>query len=260
MPKKSNKKDDSSQQIVDVSKPGSIKPSDNSKNIIIKTSALLKDPMVLDKTNPYQDPEDSYSPEDIQGAPPLKLSMSKKLNIQPLDKELEESLKNNDSDTNKLDNKDLQQLKEEPNAQIDSTTAKLEIDSPKEELKSSVIQDNTYQKEEQEVSVNSNEASNMTDDQNGLINRSQVNDVAPDKEEQMLAQAKAKRRAELQELVLNKKYFLPINKTQKRKNKEVVIIGIIISIILIILWIDISLDAGIIHIFGLKPFTHFFSN
>ena len=73
------------------------------------------------------------------------------------------------------------------------------------------------------------------------------------------AEAVAKHEAEMQGLADSKKYFLPINTVEKRRTKHFVIIGIGLSLLLVIVWIDIALDAGLIKIGGLKALTHIFS-
>ncbi len=60
------------------------------------------------------------------------------------------------------------------------------------------------------------------------------------------------------ELIRTKKYFLPINIVQKKKTKRFILIGSLVIIILGLVWLDIALDAGIIHIASIKPLTHFF--
>lgn len=74
------------------------------------------------------------------------------------------------------------------------------------------------------------------------------------------AEKQAAHDAEIQKLADDKKYFLPINTVEKRKTKRFVILGIVLSIILAVAWVDVALDAGLIHLGGIKPVTHFFSN
>ena len=69
-----------------------------------------------------------------------------------------------------------------------------------------------------------------------------------------------KRQAAIDKLTDNKKYYLPINAVEKRRSRRFVILGIILSLLLILAWADIALDSGLIHINGIKPLTHFFSN
>ena len=71
--------------------------------------------------------------------------------------------------------------------------------------------------------------------------------------------AETKRQADLQVLVDSKKYYLPINTLETKRTKQFVLVGVLLSLILIIAWADIALDAGLIHIGNLKAVTHFFN-
>ncbi len=71
------------------------------------------------------------------------------------------------------------------------------------------------------------------------------------------AEKQAAHDTEIQKLVDEKKYFLPINTIEKRKTKRFVLLGIILSLILALAWVDIALDAGLIQLGGIKPVTHF---
>lgn len=84
----------------------------------------------------------------------------------------------------------------------------------------------------------------------------------PDKQpdEEAAAAAKAAEEAKLQKLVDDKKYFLPINAVEQRRTARVTVLGIILAILLVAVWVDIALDAGLINIAGLHPLTHFFSS
>ena len=82
----------------------------------------------------------------------------------------------------------------------------------------------------------------------------------PGEEEEAEASRKAERDANLQKIVDNKTYFLPINAVEKRKTKRIIVLGIVLSLVLAVAWVDVALDAGLIEIGGVKPVTHFFSN
>lgn len=88
--------------------------------------------------------------------------------------------------------------------------------------------------------------------------------VTPAAEEAADEEAKldetAKQDAALNKLVESKQYFLPINAVEKRRTKRVMVLGILLSVILAAVWVDIALDAGIIQLDSVKPVTHFFSN
>ena len=63
----------------------------------------------------------------------------------------------------------------------------------------------------------------------------------------------------VEKLIDSKQYYLPVNSVEKRRTKRVILIGIILSIVLALAWVDIALDAGLITIDGVQPITHLFS-
>lgn len=95
-----------------------------------------------------------------------------------------------------------------------------------------------------------------TDDKPASAKPANSNKQKPDVE----TAEQAKREAAIQHLIDSKKYELPINAVEKRKSKRFVVMGIVLAILLVLAWGDIAADAGIIHINGVKPVTHFFSN
>lgn len=68
------------------------------------------------------------------------------------------------------------------------------------------------------------------------------------------------RDAAVEELINSRKYELPINAVEKRKAKHFVVLGVLLAVLLALAWADIALDAGLVHINGIQPVTHFFSN
>ena len=72
--------------------------------------------------------------------------------------------------------------------------------------------------------------------------------------------AEAAKDAKLQQLIDSKKYSLPINAVEQRRSKRVVTLGIVLAILLALAWVNIALDAGLIHLDNIKPLTHFFSS
>ncbi|HEY5442745.1 MAG TPA: hypothetical protein VIJ68_04360 [Candidatus Saccharimonadales bacterium] len=70
----------------------------------------------------------------------------------------------------------------------------------------------------------------------------------------------AKQEAAVEKLADSKQYYLPIDTVEKRRSRRFVGLGMLLSLLLIVAWADIALDAGIIQINGIKPVTHFFSN
>lgn len=74
------------------------------------------------------------------------------------------------------------------------------------------------------------------------------------------AQETAKLTELTEKLVESKQYFLPINSAEKRRSKRFVITGVLLSVLLLLAWFNIALDASIIKIDGIEPVTHFFSS
>lgn len=77
---------------------------------------------------------------------------------------------------------------------------------------------------------------------------------------QVEAAKQAEHDAAIQKLADRKQYFLPIDSVEQRRSQRFVVLGIVLSLVLAVAWVDIALDAGLIKISGIKPVTHFFSN
>jgi hypothetical protein len=84
-------------------------------------------------------------------------------------------------------------------------------------------------------------------------------DIQTEADEASAEDAKAERQANLQKLVDNKTYYLPINTLETQRTKQFVAVGTLLSILLVLAWADIALDAGLVHIGTLKALTHFFN-
>ena len=63
----------------------------------------------------------------------------------------------------------------------------------------------------------------------------------------------------VQKLIDSQKYALPIKTVEQRRSQHVIILGVVLMIILVAAWLDIALDAGLVHLHGVKAVTHFFS-
>lgn len=95
--------------------------------------------------------------------------------------------------------------------------------------------------------------------ENSILADTQTDSKPPQDKINAELEMQAKHEAELNALVENKDYFLPINTTTQQRTKRFVIIGVGVSLLLVIVWVDIALDAGLIKIGGLKALTHIFS-
>lgn len=82
----------------------------------------------------------------------------------------------------------------------------------------------------------------------------------PEASADIAASKQAEHKAAVQKLIVDKQYLLPINSVEKRRSKRFVALGIILSLVLAVAWIDVALDANLIQVSGIKAPTHFFSN
>lgn len=84
--------------------------------------------------------------------------------------------------------------------------------------------------------------------------------IDPEAADQAEAAKQEEHDATIQKLIDDKKYVLSINSVEKRRTKRFLVLGLALSLVLAIAWVDVALDAGLIHLGSVKPLTHFFSN
>jgi hypothetical protein len=84
-------------------------------------------------------------------------------------------------------------------------------------------------------------------------------DIQTDAELASAEDVEEKRQTDLQTLADSKKYYLPIDTAERQRTRQFIASGILLSIILGASWLDIALDAGLIHIGHLHALTHFFN-
>ncbi len=286
------KEDQKNIKVMDVSSPGSTKPSDNSKNIIIKSSPILIDPMISSDQGSNLEGQ-TTSLEEPAGPPDLPKTLSKRINIEPLrdniksDQETEEEpqplLAPSEKEKSKLnivvpDNNLKDQTSEDSkssNEKIDKDNLNLPVDvQPQEatedqEDKDSKTEPSSLNESNDKPNISQSniptpEADNTTvpssismeaskdakseDPSSSLINKKQVNESSDEKLAQLKEAEEQKRLQEINRMIESKQYFLPINRTQKKRTKRFVIFGTILSIILIIAWLYVASNAGIIKL------------
>lgn len=211
-----------SQPISDVEKPGKTAASPTSKSIIIKTTPLIKDPMVVEETD--KKAEDDISKNVV------KAGGSSKIKLQPLATSDTPETKDEVTTPEKPNLPDEEPKKDDPKSdepvQSDKPVAQGQTDSDKDQ---------------------------PTESKDKALN-------TPDEQDAAEASRKAEHDANLQKIVDSKTYYLPINAVEKRKTKRFVLLGIALSIFLILVWINVALDAGLIQIDGVSPLTSFFSS
>jgi len=219
----------SAKRIIDVAHPGKSLPSATSKPVIVSNRPILKDPMMADEP---------VSEEQASQSEPTSITVKTKL--QPLDKPAEkmsEPVTSDEQKTEKVDNKS------EPTIAELAKTAK--ASRPE-------ISEITEKPEEPE-----NGTQEPTDEEKTPKDATELTSAEIDAAE---LEEQTKHDEAIEKLVESKEYMLPINAVEKRRTQRFIILGIVLSVLLIVAWVDIALDAGLIELGSIKPVTHFFSN
>ncbi len=211
-------------KVNDISKPSA---TPTSRPIIVTHSPVMKDPTLVN--NQTGDPE-------FDGGQDEKLMPQHEVNIKPpedLAKEPEKDEAAEESSAEKI-NVTVKKNEAEPPAEAEEQPKPL----PKEDEKEP--DSGASQKEDNPE-------------------KAQIDQDAELKKQELAAQeAKAIHDAEIDQLVSEEKYFLPVNRVEKRR-QHFVVIGAIIAILLAVAWLDVALDAGLISNTFHLPHTNFFS-
>ena len=284
-PKKTVKKNKTSKP--DVSRPGKTAPPATAKPVIVTNRPLLRDPMMVAgaAANPASSEDVLTAKKSLEhtGAPviqPLRKSAkskstAKKTETEPLkapgveeSEPLAEPLKPATADASA----DMNDTRHAPAAEAPEKIGK------SEQTKETSVSDEPEAAEEQDkprsenslgersgkTAEQSGERSEPTERQSnektGTVDDGGAADNQNPQQSDAEAAEQARHAAEVQKLIDSKTYELPINAVEKRKTERFLILGILLAIFLALAWVDIALDAGIIHLSGIQPVTHFFSN
>ncbi len=240
--------------IVDVAHPGKSAPSGNSKSVIVSNRPLLKDPMVV--------ADDSKTPDDNPSQnPPTKIKVKgpDKPDLQPLTAPLLET--EAPDDATETTGQTVKPAKPAP----------LPKPEPEPEPKPGLKHEKVVKPPQDAAPADelAEDKPGVTEDGDGDTPKTDDAEKAAEGQtpakgstEQLDTEAakQAEHQAAIEKLADSKQYYLPINTVEKRRTRRFVAIGIILSLLLIVAWADVALDAGLIRIHGLKPITHFFSN
>lgn len=214
-------------QVMDVSHPGKTAPPLTSKPVIVTNRTILKDPMVVDTSE-----EDDKKAEDAPKTPAAKAPVASDIeSVEPKEKEVAAKPEH------------VVQPIAEPVVED-----KPADDKPIEEPKKA---EPTPEPAKPTEPAPSNQESDDDSDNGAVITDAQI---------EAEAAAEVARDAQVQKLIDSKKYYVPVNAVEKRRTKRVIALGIVLSIVLALAWVDIALDAGLIDLGSVTPVTHFFSN
>ena len=239
--------------IVDVAHPGKSAPATNSKSVIVSNRPLLKDPMMVGDSPPANDDSlAKISETKTSGQPGEPLPSAPLL----------ESEKPAGTTETPESAAPAETVKPASTAIIvEAASADEKLTAPNDEPKPDQPE-NPKTDETDDAKPDTAKDDKPTDDKPETD--TDAEEASPSKEDSAKQEeAEATKQAEHQEaidkLAAGKQYYLPINTVEKRRSKRFVAIGILLSLLLILAWADIALDAGLIHLSGIKPLTHFFS-
>jgi hypothetical protein len=228
--------------IIDVQAPGTSAPSLTSKPVIVTNRALLRDPMMADDTQATDEDE----PKPAADQPADMLTPSHEAVVKPLN----DSAAGDDSAPDDEGRPpEESQSKEEPAG----SAVPVETSSATED-------DTSTPKENEPADTASDEPAGFAGSEPGPGDNPKPPAAPAAKQAEAEAAAQARHEAEIQQLVDSRQYELPIRTAEQRKSKRFVLLGAALAVILIVIWLDIALDAGIIKLGGLRAPTHFFSN
>ena len=231
-----------SHKIADVARPGKSAPSPNSRSVIISHRPIMRDPMMSVGTS-----EAASSDEAANDAPAtaVKVTRASGAVVQPLA----------DSTLTAANDEAVPDTEATPNDEADAEeveTVETEAEAvTADEAPEAEAKDETPQETKHEAPPA--QASTGTDAKLGTKDAQSEAEIAAAED------AEAKRQAALLEMIESKKYYLPINTVEKRRTKQFVAGGIVLSLLLIAAWLDIAMDAGLIKIGHWHALTHFFN-
>jgi hypothetical protein len=259
--------------IVDVIHPGKSAPSGNSKSVIISSRPLLKDPMMLgDEAKPAEDNPSNSPPAKVTNSD-LNPDSDKTDRRPPTAPLLESEMPDETPESAKPvpppgpaaePKPELKPKSEEvvKPPQPAASAAKPAVDGDKPDDDKPAAPDDDDKAQPTTAQPTAPTTADNPESAEADANADETGQPAKGSAQQLEAEAtaKAKHQAAIEKLADSKQYYLPINTIEKLRSRRFVAFGIILSLLLIVAWADIALDAGLIQIHGLKPITHFFSN
>lgn len=242
--------------IMDVAHPNRSAPSGNSKSVIVGHGPMMKDPMVVEVSDGAADKSEAVSDVPSTKSPALTAPILKSAGEKQI-KPLEQAATSAEDVTEVVEAATPEPVVE---AKEKSKTETAEAEpEPKTEAKGEKPEEVADEATEPEADSSEPDDANTDSGKPATDKSDKVEPTDPDAKTET-EKAKQEADAALQKLIESKKYFLPINALEKRRSKQFVALGIFLSLILIIAWADIALDAGLLHINNIKPITHFFSS
>ncbi len=266
-----------SSKVFDVAKPGKLPTVDaTARPVIVTNRTIMRDPMMAG-------PSDDTPPS----APPI--AQTSKIIIKPLDGETDATSDEKPAPAKKASADEAAEavavkritlapvasglkIKEEPASAPgipDATEVAAAADAPSDTVEPSAIQTTEQSKPSPSglVSVFNTDA-NETRSQKSVsrdlsAGEAQSEDPAPAAGTQqakptVAAEEALKQQEELEALIADETYFLPLDAVERRRSRMSSIAGLILILLLAAVLLNLLLDAGTISLPGIRPLTDFF--
>lgn len=218
-PNKKNTEEKSStppaEKVFDVSRPGKSMPSSNSRPVIVTHKPNVSDPMVSPQ-NQGSDAKNTETPSAAEGTE-MVMAAPKKSRIEPLHADVV------------AEDEMPEEVPQEDTANSSSS------DEPAEDKEASSREKDTSKETSGDVT---DEISDMAAE---ATSKKEALSEAAKKEAEAI-----KTQQEVESLVNNKQYFVPINSVQKRRSMKLVVI--LLVLLVVVLGVLAALDAGLLDI------------
>jgi hypothetical protein len=236
--------------IIDVKHPGDSAATPTSKPVIVTNRPILQDPMVNESNTETDQP-----PAENPG---------KKPKLQPLTAPELAETPTEERDPNAAVEAKTETIERKPAVVGEKVITPIDPSKAKEKTAETdkAPAEEAAQDEELDSKKPAGEPDETTEAKEEADASAGKKAAAAQAPEDVDAEAKAEAEydATIEKLIDSHEHFLPINSVEKRRAKHVIVLGVLLSLVLAAAWVDIALDAGIIHLSSVKPVTHFFSN
>ncbi len=257
----------SSKRIIDVAQPGKSAPAATSKPVLITNRPILKDPMVVEGSK--------EATEEPVADEVKKLSSTTRIKLQPLDTDTE--AKADEAETKTAESETTSALEttaektdlpaEKPaEAVADTAKATAEPDAPKEKepdtdkalAPNQDAAENKTTPDAKPAATKTTDSETEKTDEVATEEGAEADNTTPDAADAKAAEEAAKHDAAIQALADSKKFYLPVNAVEKRRTKRFVLLGVLLSLLLVVAWVDIAADASLVKLGSKVPHTHLF--
>jgi len=224
--KASNKPD----KVFDVAKPGKTAAGASGRPLIVGHRTLMQDPMVKDaddidapSTAPVLDEDDKPSGGASKTTLSSKIMEPSPTKVEPVEEK-------------------------EPDVEVE---VKTDDQPPAEEPEPEpAVEDTTPTKDEAKPPEDKAEEDTTSD--SATVN-TVAGQVAKKQQDQKEQEAEIAKTAEIEKLIDDKKYYVPIGEKKRKRSMRHIFLGMVLVLVLGFLLVNVLMEVGIIHINNIQP-------